>query len=230
MSHENWHDDDAARRAVRRVRALLAKAESTLSPAEAEALTAKAEELMLAYQISRGALLAEAEIHVMTRRFEGSLHVGWRRCLMSAADGIPGTFSLYDSSRGQSSVRVWAEDIQMVETLLSSLMVQAATGLAVWWLDELDKRDRAVTRKCNYLWGFGRGVADRFALRRSALPETSSAALVLVDASRRVREHVEGMVRVTAGRRPQSSTAAGYAAGRRDGQSADTGERQLVTG
>jgi hypothetical protein len=226
----SWHDDDAARRAVGRVRALLAKAESTDSPAEAEALTAKAEELMLAYQISRGALLAEAEIQVMTRVFEGSLHVGWRRCLMAAADGIPGTFSLYGSSRGRSAVRVWAEDIQMTEALLSSLMVQAATGLAVWWRDELDKRDRATTRKCNYLWGFGRGVADRFALRRTALPETSSAALVLVDASRRVREHVEGMVRVTASRGSQSSTASGFAAGQHDGQSADTGERQLVTG
>ena len=120
--------------------------------------------------------------------------------------------------------------IQMVEALLSSLMVQAATGLAVWWAGELDKRDRATTRKCNYLWGFGRGVADRFALRRSALPETSSAALVLVDASRRVREHVEGMVRVTAGRGSRASTASGFTAGQHDGQSADTGERQLVTG
>ena len=68
-------------RMLARVRALLAKAEST-TPEEAEALTAKAESLIVAHAIEIGELTESARPEVLVRRaadaaLKGVIH--WRR-------------------------------------------------------------------------------------------------------------------------------------------------------
>ena len=212
-------------RQLARVRALLAKAEST-TPEEAEALTAKAESLIVAYAIETGELAESARPVVLVRRWfwSDASAIGRRRLVMSAVDAIPGAYALYNAEKVAQAVRVWAEQEATLD-LVDSLLVQAQTALDLWWLTQDPFWGRRDTRKSNFLWGFGVGVARRFeALKATAGP---GAALVLADASRRVREHVEGAVKITPGRRSQVETSEGFAAGVVAGEDADTGGRAL---
>ncbi len=213
-------------RRIARVRALLAKAEST-TPEEAELLTAKAESLIVAYAIEDGELSAAApEVMVRVWRWDDAQAIGRRRLVMAAVEQIPGAYALYNASKHGQRVRVWAEQEATLD-LVGSLLVQADTACALWWY--LEPKDpcfgRRDTRKNNFLWGFGAGAGRRFA----ALVDVSGAAgaLVLADASRRVREHVESAVRVTTGRGSQVTTVDGFAAGVTAGEDADTGGRAL---
>lgn len=211
-------------RQLARVRALLAKAEST-TPEEAEALTAKAESLIVAHAIEIGELTESARPEVLVRRWfwSDASAIGRRRLVMSAVDAIPGAYALYNAGKVAQAVRVWAEQEATLD-LVDSLLVQAQTALDLWWLTQ-DKEGRRATRKSNFLWGFGVGVARRFeALKAASGP---GAAMVLADASRRVREHAEGAVKITSGRRSQVETSEGFAAGVVAGEDADTGGRAL---
>ena len=210
-----------------RVRALLAKAEST-TPEEAELLTAKAESLIVAHAIELGELTESARPAVVLRSWSwtDASAIGRRRLVMSAVDAIPGAYALYNAEKVAQSVRVWAEQTATLD-LVDSLLVQAQTALDLWWLmqDKDPIFGRRDTRKSNFLWGFGVGVARRFeALKAASGP---GAALVLADASRRVREHAEGAVKITSGRRSQVETSEGFAAGVVAGEDADTGGRAL---
>lgn len=214
-------------RQLARVRALLAKAEST-TPEEAEALTAKAESLIVAYAIEIGELAESARPVVLVRRWfwSDASAIGRRRLVMSAVDAIPGAYALYNAEKVAQAVRVWAEQEATLD-LVDSLLVQAQTALDLWWLTQ-DKDPfwgRRDTRKSNFLWGFGVGAGRRFeALKAAAGP---GAALVLADASRRVREHVEVAIKITSGRRSQMEISEGFAAGVVAGEDADTGGRAL---
>ena len=214
-------------RQLARVRALLAKAEST-TPEEAEALTAKAESLIVAHAIELGELSDSAHPEVLMRRWfwADASAIGRRRLVMSAVAAMPGAYALYNAGKVAQAVRVWAEQ-EATLNLVDSLLVQAQTAMELWWMDQdkdpvLGRRD---TRRSNFLWGFGVGVARRFeALKVASGP---GAALVLADASRRVREHVQSAIKVNSGRRSQVETSEGFHAGVVAGEDADTGGRAL---
>lgn len=217
-------------RQLARVRALLAKAEST-TPEEAELLTAKAEELIIRHALDAGLLDPGAvppAIIVRRWTWSGELAIGRRRLVMAAVAAIPGAYALYNASRMGQCVRVWAEQEATLD-LVDSLLIQADTALAFWWADQFKDSvfGRPGTRKASFLWGFGVGVARRFVDRTSAMVG-SGAGLVLADASRRVREHVEAGIKVTAGRPSAASDYVGFSDGIEAGEDADTGGRALA--
>lgn len=215
-------------RQLARVRALLAKAEST-TPEEAELLTAKAEELIVRHALDAGQLHAAAPPAIVVRRWiwSGELAIGRRRLVMAAVAAIPGAYALYNATRDFQRVRVWAEQEATLD-LVHSLLIQADAALAFWWADQFKDSvfGRPGTRKASFLWGFGVGVARRFVDRTSAAGP--GAGLVLADASRRVREHVEAGIQVTAGRPSAASDYVGFFDGIAAGEDADTGGRALA--
>jgi hypothetical protein len=227
-----------------RVRKLLAKAEDEgCSPAEAEALTAKAAELMARYGIDRallGALRPETDKpadRVFTlgnpwgdvkRHLLAGLATALRcKCVQVRHDeGIRLHVFGYDS------------DLERADILFTSLLVQMARALAAQRVPGSGGAARAWRR--SWMLGYCSAVVARVraaeeaaaasasqqAADPQAAPAGESAALVLADRSQVVQRQVTAAyprlrkTRVT-------YSGGGYGAGFREGQNADIGGAKL---
>ena len=121
-------------RILERVRALLAKAESTTFPEEAEALSAKAQELMARHAIDRALLDATAGL--------GGAGVAGRRLLIDdpyAKEKSLLVAEVADANRckaiwepdlGWSTVFGTDDDLDIVDLLFTSLLCQATAAMA----------------------------------------------------------------------------------------------------
>ncbi|WP_290866362.1 DUF2786 domain-containing protein [Hamadaea sp.] len=115
-----------------KVRALLAKAESTTFPEEAEAYTAKAQELMARHSIDVALLMA---------RTGGRDEPGVRRISIDSPYEAPKTLLLQAVSEANGCRSVWSQyfgfctvagfpgDLDSVELLFTSLLVQAVAAM-----------------------------------------------------------------------------------------------------
>ncbi|WP_432976097.1 DUF2786 domain-containing protein [Dactylosporangium sp. CA-233914] len=121
-------------RLLERVRALLAKAESTGYPAEAETYTAKAQELIARHAIDE-ALLAgldsAAELVPFARRI-GVDHPyeGEKASLLSAVAEANRCHTVWSPDYGFTTVFGFDADIDAVDLLYTSLLVQAGRAMA----------------------------------------------------------------------------------------------------
>ncbi|GAA3451395.1 DUF2786 domain-containing protein [Dactylosporangium matsuzakiense] len=119
---------------LNRVRALLAKAESTSYPAEAETYTAKAQELVARHAIDE-ALLAgrgeRADVVPFARRI-GVDHPyeGEKASLLSAVAEANRCHTVWSPELGFTTVFGFDADIDAVELLYTSLLVQAGRAMA----------------------------------------------------------------------------------------------------
>jgi Protein of unknown function (DUF2786) len=221
-----------------RVRKLLAKAEDEgCSPAEAEALTAKAADLMARYGIDRallGALRPETD-RPADRVF--TLGNPWgdvkRHLLAGIATALRCQCVL---TRTETETRLHAfgytSDLERAEILFTSLLVQMARALAVQRVPSYGGGARAWRR--SWMLGYSTAVVARVraaeeAAVASAPAETAaggSAALVLADRSLVVRQQLTAAyprlrkTRVT-------YSGSGYGDGYREGQKADIGGAKL---
>jgi hypothetical protein len=208
---------------VAKVRALLAKAESTDYPAEAESLTAKAQELITRHAIDRVLLAEEGDGAPVARRVPiDEPYAEARAQLLTAIARANGCRTVRSDRLGFSTVFGFADDVDTVELLHASLLVQAMRALAVAGRDAspgAQTRSRAYRRA--FLLGFAAQIGQR--LRETAERETAAAAeregpsLLPVLASRE-RQVGEELARVfphlVSGRRVTFSDGQGYAAGR----------------
>jgi hypothetical protein len=116
-----------------RVRALLAKAESTTFDAEAEAFTAKAQELMTQHRIDRALLdsaTAEANDGPAARRIAIDDPYAEAKALLLARIAEPnGCRAVWSKPLGFTTVFGFADELDGVEELFTSLLVQAAAAL-----------------------------------------------------------------------------------------------------
>ncbi|MGH9306797.1 MAG: DUF2786 domain-containing protein [Acidimicrobiales bacterium] len=152
-----------------KVRALLDKAESTAFPEEAEALVAKAAELMARYRITQAML--EATSPGMSSN--GSEPIVEHRIEMGKGPYVLARLSLLSVCAESQSCRVltmtgWEGRIAFVighlgdtratEILYTSLLVQATLGAS-----RVVPRGRtsSVTVRRNYLVGFAEGISER---------------------------------------------------------------------
>jgi len=115
-----------------RVRALLSKAESTSFEAEAEALTAKAQELMARYAID-GALARSraprAEAPTMRRIAVDDPYARAKSELLAVVARANDVRCVWDDGFALMSVVGFARDLDAVETLFTSLLVQASRAM-----------------------------------------------------------------------------------------------------
>jgi hypothetical protein len=118
-----------------RIRALLAKAESTVFPEEAEALSAKAQHLMARHSIDE-ALLAGAAGAGATGDGPGARRVGVdppyegaKALLLDAVAAANRCQAVWSSEFGFSTVVGYEADLEAVELLYTSLLVQADKAL-----------------------------------------------------------------------------------------------------
>ncbi len=221
-----------------RVRKLLAKAEDEgVTPHEAEALTAKAAELMARYGIDRallGALHPETDSPA-DRVFD--LDNPWAgvkaHLLAGLASALRCQCILLSRREPGSRVHVFGylSDLERADILFTSLLVQMARALALEPVPAHGGRAKAWRR--SWMLGYASAVVARVrAAEEAAVASASSdagagaegpsAALVLADRSLTVRRRAEHAYPRTRRTRVTYS-GNGYQAGYREGQKADIG-------
>jgi hypothetical protein len=117
-----------------KVRALLAKAESTSFDAEAEAFTAKAQELMARHRIDQAVLGAREHRHRPeepgVRRFRiDNPYADAKALLLSNVADANGCRAVWSKSSGFATVFGFVHELDAVDELFTSLLVQATAAL-----------------------------------------------------------------------------------------------------
>jgi len=163
-----------------KVRALLAKAESTTFDAEAEALTAKAQELMARHRVDRAVLehdLQGSRSAPIGRRIAVDDPYAEAKALMlgeiAAANGC---HAVWSKGLGFTTAFGFADELDAVEELFTSLLVQAAVALRREGskLDR-DGRSRTTRFRRSFLVAYGVRIGRR-------LRETVVATVTAADA------------------------------------------------
>ncbi len=115
-----------------RVRALLAKAESTTFDAEADALTAKAQELMTRHRIDRAAVRAHSrqrEEPIGRRLGVDDPYADAKATLLNNVAANNGAKAVWSKHLGFSTVFGYPDELDVIEELFTSLLVQATAAL-----------------------------------------------------------------------------------------------------
>jgi hypothetical protein len=118
-------------RRLERIRALLAKAESTTFAEEADALTAKAQELMTRYAIDQAMVASARSERVPSLRRLGvdDPYPGPKALLLGEIAAANRCRSVWSKTFGFSTVFGFEPDLDAVELLYTSLLVQASAGM-----------------------------------------------------------------------------------------------------
>jgi hypothetical protein len=227
----------SADRALRRIRGLLAKAESTEFPDEAESLTAKAQELMTRHAVDAALLEVGPSMTdgraVDTRRVHvQDPYVRAKMQLLAAVAEANDVRVVWYSSLGIANLVGGHADLAAVELLFTSLLLQVARALSA---AERPSERRSASRsfRRSFLLGYAHRIGERLqAARRSATEEAAAehdVDLLPVLRSRQaaVEERVaELFPRVRATRSRASVDAGGWYAGREAAERADVGLRR----
>ncbi|MDT9689589.1 DUF2786 domain-containing protein [Streptomyces sp. P9(2023)] len=155
-------------RMLTRVRALLAKAEATGYPEEAEALTAKAQELMARHSLDEAAL----ESRTPSGDAPGAIRIGVeppyeqaKAILLDAVATANHCRAVWNEPYGFSTVVGFEVDLEPVELLYTSLLVQ---GTAAMTRAEAEQRAGGRKRTKSFRQSFLLAYANRLGARLAA--------------------------------------------------------------
>lgn len=221
-----------------RVRALLAKAESTTFEAEAEALTAKAQQLMTRHAIDRALVATErgwAEASQTRRIYIDDPYATAKSMLLGAVARPSGCRTVWSSGYGFATVFGFDADLDAVELLFTSLLVQATTAMLA--AGEAGARQRSRGWRHGFLVGFAGRIGQRLAAAREASVQEAAAhhgadRLLPVLSSRddAVEAAVHNLFPSLRQRSVSVSDGTGYAAGTWAAERADLDTRGRVGG
>ena len=227
---------EAPDRLLDRVRKLLAKAEAEgVTVEEAQALTAKAAELMAKYGIDRALLAARRPETDKPDNRIMEIYNPWARVqahlLCGLAAAVRCQCILLPAREGQRvHVFGYASDIERADVLFTSVLVQMWHGLVAAEVPARADNVRAWRR--SWLLGYTSAVVARVRAAEQRAEQTatvadagggaSRAALVLADRSLVIRRSVARAYPVTRTARV-TYTGSGYGAGYAQGKRADIG-------
>ena len=224
-----------------RVRKLLAKAEAEgVTPPEAEALTAKAAELMARYGIDRARLAAARPDTDQPGSRIIDIANPWAQVRAHLLAGLAGALRcqcvLLSTAKPGARIHVfgYTSDLERTDILYTSLLLQMARGLTAAVVPPGVRSVRAWRR--SWLLGFVtavitrvRSAEDRAATSTEGETQDGpSTALVLADRALVIRRQLEQAYPVTRRTRITYS-GRGYGAGYAQGQRADIGNQRLKT-
>mgnify|MGYP001765269938 CR=1 FL=1 len=238
-----------------RIAALLRKAESTTNAHEAEALTAKAEELMLKHAIEESMLptgdkpaekVIRREMRLIGGYHEDELLMVWQVVRALQLTGYKGHVTKYPVGdrykNGRALYIIGHEsDVASAHVLATSLLLQCHSARKAWWktFDErhiMTPAQREVANRA-FIRNFGTGAATRItAARKTAVKEYEAThgegCLVVVNdrKQREIAEFFAGEGTRKTNARGRSTNAAAGAAGRAAGASSDTGSTRIHGG
>ena len=150
-----------SRRLARVRAALLAKAESTEFPDEAEALSAKAQELISRHSIDRAALAGTDDtVAVMGRRIAVDSPYAQAKSVLLGTVAVANRCQAVRSVEfGFSTVFGASDDLAAVELLYTSLLAQATTAMLV--AGSADRRRRLPSFRESFLAAYAVRVGER---------------------------------------------------------------------
>jgi hypothetical protein len=224
-----------------RVRALLAKAESTTFPEEAEALSAKAQELMSRYSLERivveraasGTGDGDPPPAAARRLWLDNPYVAAKSLLVGAVAEANRCRSVLSEKLGFTTVIGDEVDLEIVELLSTSLLVQATRAM-VSAGSQTTRTGRSRTRsyRQSFLIAYATRIGERLNTARdvgaAAVTDQSQLLPVLAAREQMVDELFEEMFPQSASRSFSASNAAGWYAGRAAADLAILDTRQAV--
>ncbi|MFC3896478.1 DUF2786 domain-containing protein [Lentzea rhizosphaerae] len=219
-----------------RVRALLAKAESTQFPEEAEALSAKAQELMNRHAFERAVLDADEhrkQTAVSTRLWLDAPYVDGKAHLVDAIARTNRCRSVYYSRMGFVALVGESMDVEITELLTTSLLVQATRAMVAEGT-QVTRGGTSRTRsfRQSFLVSYATRIGERLeeaGVRAHDPVEDERLLPVLAERSRLVEETFETMFSNLTHKSAAVTNGAGWHAGRAAADRADiTVGRQAV--
>lgn len=228
-------DEPADPKLLTTIRALLAKAESTPFPAEADAFAAKAQSLMTAHAVDAAALAAAAAASprglngaVRMRRFPIDDPYGTEKAgLLGVVADLNDVRVVWDSRLGLATLVGFPSDLDLVELLVTSLLIQATRAVNDPANAAPDRRAPAFRRA--FLLAYADRIADRLeraqrGARRAATAEHGAAPVPVLAARREAVDAVtDRLFPGTSSSGPRLVDARGWEAGR---QAADQARLQ----
>nr|WP_202477838.1 DUF2786 domain-containing protein [Streptomyces sp. SID5470] len=220
-------------RMLGRIRALLAKAEATGFPEEAEALTAKAQELMARHSVDEALLDARAP----AKDTPGACRIGVeppyeqaKAVLLDAVATANHCRAVWNEPFAFSTVVGFEGDLAAVELLYTSLLVQAQSAMAkAEAAQRAGGRRRTKTFRQSFLAAYAHRVGDRLRTAAEA-PVTDDLLPVLASREVAVTDRMERMFpRTTTTRLRGVSDEAGWTEGARAADRAQVGNRPRLS-
>jgi hypothetical protein len=223
-------------RVLRRIRGLLAKAESTEFPDEAEALTSKAQELMTRHAVDAALLdagTAALGVEVGTRRVHVSdPYVRAKMQLLAAVAEANDVRLVWYQRLGIANLVGGRTDLEAVDLLFTSLLLQVTQALSTAER-QAGRRSGSRTFRRAFLLGYAQRIGERLqaARRQATTAAAAERGVDLLPVLRSRREAVDTAVaelfpRVRAGRSRSSVDAGGWYAGRAAAERADMSPRR----
>ena len=226
-------------KALKLIRALLAKAEATTFDAEAEAFTAKAQEMMTRHSIDAAVVASAAAgsrtaAGVESRRVHiDNPYAEEKASFLSAIADVNGVRSIWIPHAGLCTVVGFPVDLQLTDLLFTSLLVQATRASAA--ATAANRQLSTPSFRRAFLIAFAHRIAERLeAARRHVAAEAAEEygdSLLPVLASREAAveaAYAEAFPNTTM-MRSRSLNAAGWHAGRSAADAADIGAGAAIT-
>ncbi|MET9803351.1 DUF2786 domain-containing protein [Streptomyces sp. NPDC006368] len=200
-------------RMLARIRALLAKAEATGFPEEAEALTAKAQELMARHSLDEAALAARthsADEPAAVRIGVDAPYETAKAILLDAVAGANRCRAVWNEAFGFSTVVGYEPDLEVVELLYTSLLVQGTGAMTkAEAAQRAGGRKRTKTFRQSFLLAYAHRLGDRLAsTSRRVTAEEPTLLPVLAARDVAVTERTERMFPETTTTRVRGATDA----------------------
>jgi hypothetical protein len=227
---------------VAKIRKLLAKAEGTDNPNEAEAFSAKAAQLIAAHRIDPrhvAEALASGELGLRRIVIGRGAYVRARLALLAAVAGNHDCEVVFETGPHGTTATIagYQSDLDVTEVLYTSLHAQAANQMAA-----VRRRTPAATQRWrrSFLFGFARRVAELLAAARedarvaraaegAHAPGGEEALPDVLARAGRVREFAaRSFGRVVAARAPAPAHAVGWHDGHRAASTVDLGRERLA--
>jgi Protein of unknown function (DUF2786) len=212
---------DVDEKALGRVRALLAKAEATKFPEEAEALSAKAQELMSRYSLHEAVVdhdRGREPVAAARRLWIDSPYAGAKALLVQAVADANRCRTVWTEHLGFVTVVGSETDLNLVELLTTSLLVQANRAMLA---AGRQAGSRGHTRTRSFRQSFLVAYATRIGERLDTTNATVTAAVddsrllpVLAAQSRAADDLADRLFPAKVRRQVSASNGAGWNAGR----------------
>ncbi|PZS38246.1 MAG: hypothetical protein DLM62_14820 [Pseudonocardiales bacterium] len=208
-----------------RVRALLAKAESTTFPEEAEALSAKAQELMSRYSLERivvdsaGSPGSDPHPAAARRLWLDAPYVAAKALLVGAVAEANRCRTVLSEGLGFTTVLGDEVDLEIVELLSTSLLVQATRAMVSAGSQTTGTgRSRTRSYRQSFLIAYATRIGERLSTARdvstAAVADSARLLPVLAARERVVEDLFESMFPQSVSRSYSVGNAAGWYAGR----------------
>ena len=225
-------------KALKVIRALLAKAEGTTFDAEAEAFTAKAQEMMTRYSIDAAVLAAGAgdagrTAGVESRRVHiDSPYADEKATFLGIIATVNRARSVWSPQVGFSTVTGFPVDLQLTDVLFTSLLVQATHSSAEATTN--DRRLRTPSFRRAFLVAFADRIGERLEstqhdVATAAEAEYGASLLpILADRALAVADEVDRLFPGATTRRAKSYNSMGWRAGRAAADRAQLGHGEAI--